>query len=185
MTVPRDEDLMLEARNGDVRQLGVLFERHQKPLFNYYLRMTGGDRTGAEDLVQDVFFRILRSRRTYKPGVSFPVWMYRIARNARIDTLRKLRREAPLDPEKFEPRSDAPPADSAIAAKEDVELLRRAMALLPEDRREILILARYQNLRYEQIAHLLGCQEGAVKQRVFRAIRELREIYQDLARRKP
>lgn len=184
MTLPPDEELMLEARNGDVRQLGVLFERHQKPLFNYYLRMTG-DRSGSEDLVQDVFFRILRSRRTYKPGVSFPVWMYRIARNARIDTLRKKRHEAPLDPERCEPRSPAPAADSAMAAQEDVEILRRAMALLPEDRREILILARYQNLKYQQIAELLGCQEGAVKQRVFRAIRELREIYLDLARRKP
>jgi len=173
---------MQEARNGDVRKLGTLFERHQRPLFNYYLRMTG-NRDKSEDLVQDVFFRILRSRHTYREGTSFQTWMYTIARNARIDAGRRQRPEVELDPERDSTRDTAPSPADALAASQEQALLRRALAALPEDRRELLILSRYQNLKYEQIGRMLGCETGAVKLRVFRAVRELRDIYHELAGR--
>ena len=75
---------MLAVRTGDAGQLGRLFERHHVTLFEFLYRTTG-DRTGAEDLVQDVFVRILKYRHTYRDGSSFVTWMYRIARNARAD----------------------------------------------------------------------------------------------------
>ncbi len=182
MTGLTDEQLMLATCNGDVRMFGELFERHSRPLFNYYLRMTG-DRSASEDLVQDVFFRILRYRQTYKEGTPFQAWMYRIARNTRIDVFRKTKREVELDSERHDtPDRSALPSDR-LAASEQMDLLRRALAALPEDRREVLILSRYQNLKYEEIARLLDCGVGAVKQRVFRAVRELREIYSELAGR--
>lgn len=183
MTLLPDEKLMLEARNGDVRKLGVLFERHQTPLFNYYLRMTG-DRSASEDLVQEVFLRILRYRHTYREGTPFKTWMYHIARNARIDSVRKGGQEVELDPERDSAAQEAAPSPAdALAAKQDAELLRRALRALAEDKREVLILSRYQNLKYEQIAGLLDCEVGAVKLRVYRAIRELRQIYSELAGR--
>ncbi len=172
---------MLETRNGNLRHLGMLFERHQSPLYNYYLRMTG-DRAAAEDLVQDVFFRILRYRHTYKDGTPFLTWMYSIARNAKADYLRKFRREVALEAG-AEPPSEASGADAGVAARQEAELLRLAMRALPEEKRELLILSRYQNLKYEQIARLLDCEVGTVKVRVHRALRELRQIYSDLTGR--
>ena len=182
MTLPPDEKLMLEARNGDVRKLGALFERHQKPLFNYYLRMTGS-RTASEDLVQDVFLRILRYRHTYQEGTPFQTWMYRIARNARLDAVRKDGQEVALDPERDNAAAGSTSPADELAAKQDAALLRRALAALPEDKREVLILSRYQELKYDQIARLLDCEVGAVKVRVYRAIRELRQIYSELSGR--
>ena len=79
-----DEDVMLQVRNGEVEMLGVLFDRYQAPLFNFYAKMTQ-DRTVSEDLVQEVFLRILRYRQTYRPGTNFRTWMYQIARNTRLD----------------------------------------------------------------------------------------------------
>lgn len=175
-----DEQLMRDAREGDLRGVGVLFERHHARLFNYYLRMTC-DRAAAEDLVQEVFFRIMRSRQTYKDGTPFTVWLYAIARNARIDQVRKGRREVALENEESHADS-APRPDAAIAASEETELLKRAMAALPEDKRELLVLTRYQNLKYEQVARLAGCDVGTVKVRIYRAVRELREAYEKLAR---
>jgi RNA polymerase sigma-70 factor (ECF subfamily) len=180
MTSPPDEQLMLEARNGNLRTIGALFERHQAPLFNYYLRLAG-DRGAAEDMVQDVFFRILRYRHTYKDGTPFVTWMYAIARNARNDYLRKNRREVALEPDENVAADPAPTAAESVAARQESELLRRALSALPEEKRELLILSRYQNLKYEQIAGLLGCEVGTIKVRVHRAVRELREVYAELA----
>ena len=75
---------MRAVRDGDVAKLGVLFERHHRPVFEFLVRMTG-DRTAAEDLVQDVFVRMLKYRATYRDVGSFETWMFRIARNARAD----------------------------------------------------------------------------------------------------
>jgi len=175
MTVA-DEDLMLQVRNGEAELLGVLFDRYQAPLYNFYTKMTQ-DRALSEDLVQDVFLRILRYRQTYRPGTAFRTWMYQIARNARLDHVRKVRPEAPL---LAEPAAPAP-ADSA-QQKQEAQLLQRALMQLPEDKREILILSRFQELKYEEIARLMGCEVGAVKVRVHRALQQLRETFRQLER---
>ena len=121
-----DDLLMLEVRNGDARKLGTLFERHHVALFNFYLRMTG-DREASEDLVQDVFYRMLRYRHTFRPGTQFRTWMYRIARNARLDYFRKRRREVEVD-------DDLPlhvNPSRQLESDEESELLRRALVRLP------------------------------------------------------
>jgi RNA polymerase sigma factor (sigma-70 family) len=177
MTLFADEDLMLQVRNGEVEMLGVLFDRYHTPLFNFYTKMTQ-NRTVSEDLVQDVFLRILRYRQTYRPGTVFRTWIYQIARNARLDHVRKARPEAPLA---AEPIAPAPATDSA-QQKQEAQLLQRALMQLPEDKREILILSRFQELKYEEIARLMSCEVGAVKVRVHRALRQLRDVFRELER---
>ena len=169
-----DEDVMLQVRDGEVQMLGVLFDRYQAPLFNFYSKMTQ-DRTVSEDLVQEVFLRILRYRQTYRPGTTFRTWMYQIARNTRLDQVRKVRPESPLV---AEPMANTNTSDSSRAERQqEAQLLQRALMQLPEDKREILVLSRFQELKYEEIARLLGCETGAVKVRVHRALQQLREIY--------
>jgi RNA polymerase sigma factor (sigma-70 family) len=175
MTVP-DEDLMLQVRDGEVAMLGVLFDRYQTPLYNFYTKMTQ-DRALSEDLVQDVFLRILRYRHTYRPDTPFRAWVYQIARNARFDAARKAKPETPMLTEPAAPM----PADPA-QQKQEVMLLQRALMQLPEDKREILILSRFQELKYEEVARLMGCEVGAVKVRVHRALQQLREVFRQLER---
>jgi RNA polymerase sigma factor (sigma-70 family) len=170
-----DEELMLAVRNGVGEQLGVLFDRYHAPLFNFYCRLTG-DRTLSEDLVQDVFFRILKYRHTYKPGTQFRAWMYQIARNARMDSFRKSKPEVEFQPEMVKGER---PADTVQQAQE-AELLHRALMQLPEEKREVLILSRFQELKYDEIAKLMGIEEGTVKVRVHRALQELRGVFRKL-----
>jgi RNA polymerase sigma-70 factor (ECF subfamily) len=183
-----DQALMSEVRDGDTRQLAVLFERHHKPLFNFFVHLNG-DRDLSEDLVQDVFFRMLRFRHTYDPAQAFTAWMYRIARNAGVDHARRKKPEVPIDsgsdPEERnamrEPVSTAPGADEQLSKAQELRLLRKALDRLPEEKREILILSRFQNLKYDEIAAILGCELSTVKVRVFRATRALGEIYFEMA----
>ncbi|MGC2697119.1 MAG: RNA polymerase sigma factor, partial [Candidatus Angelobacter sp.] len=89
---------MAQVRSGMGEMLGVLFERYHVPLFNFYLKLIG-ERTVSEDLVQEVFFRILKYRHSYRVETPFKAWMYQIARNARIDHFRKHRSETSWEPE--------------------------------------------------------------------------------------
>ena len=175
MKLAPDEDLMLEVRNGAGETLGVLFDRYHTPLYNFYSKLTG-DRTLSEDLVQEVFLRILKYRQSYQPGTPFRAWIYQIARNARIDHYRKTPKHITFEPEM------APavmPKDSAQHS-EEAELLHRALMQMPEEKREILILSRFQELKYDEIARLLDCELGTVKTRIHRAIQELRQTFRQL-----
>jgi RNA polymerase sigma-70 factor, ECF subfamily len=175
MNAAADEELMLEVRNGDYETLGVLFDRYHGPLYNFYARLMG-DRAVSEDLVQEVFLRILRYRASYQPGTPFRPWIYQIARNARMDYYRKTPRQVTLQPEMMPPVT---PPDAARQGQETA-LLHRALAELPEEKREILILARFQELKYGEIAGLLGCELNTVKTRIHRALQELRVAYRRL-----
>lgn len=171
-----DDALMSRVRDGDVQALAPLFDRHHAALLNFYVRTTG-DRASSEDLVQEVFTRILKYRRTYRPGSRFLTWMYQIARHARLDYLRKRRGEIEWD-DAYAPRSQqSDPAESAQRLK----WLAAALRCLPDDKRELLVLSRFQGLRYEAIAQVLNCEAGAVKVRVHRAMRELREHFRRIA----
>src|SRR5580765_8800693 len=178
MTVA-DEDLMLQVRSGEAEMLGVLFDRYQTPLYNFYTQMTQ-DRVLSEDLVQDVFLRILRYRQTYKPGTPFRAWMYQIARNARQDYHRKHPQALPYEPEMSPAVVDADSADT----EQQAALLHRALLMLPEEKREVLVLSRFQELKYEEIARLMDCEVGTVKVRIHRALRELRGIFEKLTNTK-
>jgi RNA polymerase sigma-70 factor (ECF subfamily) len=167
---------MEEVRDGQVERLAILFERHQIMLYNFFLRLTG-NRGVSEDLVQDVFFRILKYRKTYQGQSKFTVWMYQIARNVHVDYLRKQKPEVPLE-EQFEEAAspEALPAEK-MDAEIDSAVLREALARLSLKKREILLLSRFQEMKYKDIAKLLGCNIGSVKSTVHRAIKDLSKIY--------
>jgi RNA polymerase sigma-70 factor (ECF subfamily) len=176
-----DESLMLAVRRGDISKLGLLFDRYHRALFDFFARMTGS-RTAAEDLVQDVFFRILKYRATFREDSRFKAWMFHIARNARVDYYRKHPPEALLPGDSAgELQSRSPSPGRELEQKQQALLLECAMFKLPAEKREILILSRYQDLKYEQIAEIVGCEVGTVKVRVHRALKELREIFLKLS----
>src|ERR1700675_4479555 len=170
-----DEELMLQVRDGAGETLGVLFERYHAPLYNFYAKLTG-DRALSEDLVQEVFLRILRHRQTFRDGTPFRAWIYQIARNARIDHFRKSRPQVPFEPEMAPVVAPGDPAQQ----QQESELLHRAMMELAEEKRELLILCRFQELRYDEVARLVGCGVSTVKVRIHRALHELREAFHQL-----
>ncbi len=178
---------MAQVSSGQVAQLAILFERHHRALFRYFVSMNR-HREAAEDLVQDVFFRILRYRGSYNPAQSFTAWMYQIARNAGLDQERKRKADV-VDIDTFEDRrveliSAAPGPEESLSRVQDLALLQRALDRLPEDKREILVLSRFQGMKHEEIAEVLGCEVGTVKVRVYRAIRALEQIYFALEKEK-
>jgi RNA polymerase sigma-70 factor, ECF subfamily len=174
-----DDKLMNAVRGGDERKLGVLFERHYAKLYRYYLRMTG-DSQWSEDLVQEVFFRMLKYRETYRQECGFTTWMYSIARNTHIDQMRKSKWEVALEEGWDGPARPA----QALDEREELEFVRRALLRLPPEKRELLVLSRFQGMKYAQIAELLDCEVGTVKVRVFRALQALREIFFEMTGRK-
>lgn len=178
-----DNELMLRVRDGDVVKLGILFERYNVKLYNFLVRLTNRPDV-SEDLVQDVFLRIMRYGHSFRGEAPFTVWMYQLARNAATDHFRKWRRETPLPESAHEtPDKDPLPAES-LEQKERAELIKKALALLPVEKREVLILSRYQDLKYEEIGEILGCPIGTVKAKVHRALKELKRVYQKLSREK-
>ncbi len=165
----------MQVRAGDVEQLSILFERHHARLFGFCLGILG-NREAARDLVQEVFFRLLKYRDSFRPEAPFAPWLYRLARNACIDQLRRSGRERPADPD-LDRADPAPLVEEELERRDELQKLQSALARLPEDKRELLLLARSGTLSYEQIATLLGCTVGALKVRVHRALQLLREVY--------
>lgn len=181
MTDPATDDLLMtEVRRGDLGKLSMLFDRHHRALYNFFLRLTGS-REASEDLVQDVFLRMLKYRDSYRPGTLFRSWMYRIARNARLDHGRKHPEQAHLADDAAGLESPVPGPQDTLAQRQELALLRAALARLPEEKREVLILSRFQQLSYEEMAELLECTVGAVKVRVHRALEELRSVFRQLS----
>ena len=179
-----DENLMLSVRDGDVKKLGVLFDRHHRGLFDFFIRMTGS-RTVADDLVQEVFFRMLKYRKTFRDESWFRAWMFHIARNARFDHYRNHHQESELPEE----RAEAVPSRSPMPGRELEEtqqavILERALFKLAPEKREVLVLSRYQDMKYEEIASLMGCEVGTVKTRVHRALKELKDVVLKLSNEK-
>jgi RNA polymerase sigma-70 factor (ECF subfamily) len=167
---------MLAVRNGDAESFGVLFDRYHQRLYEFFYRL-GSNAVLSEDLVQEVFLRMLKYRRTFREDSEFRAWMYHIARTVRIDRFRSDRNPLPSGIEYSKPLSP----ERYIEAQERTNLLHAALLKLPDEKRELLILARYQELKYEQIAVLLGIGVGAVKVRVHRAMIELREIFHEIS----
>ena len=176
---PTDNELMELIRDGKVEKLAILFERYQTMLYNFFLRLTG-NRAASEDLVQEVFIRILKYRAGYQGENRFVVWMFQIARNAHVDFLRKKKGEVALDDQFAEaPSQELLPGERFEAGQEAV-LVRRALDKLPPKKRELLVLFRFQNLKLREIAELLDVQVGTVKVQVHRALKDLSRIYFEL-----
>jgi RNA polymerase sigma factor (sigma-70 family) len=173
-----DDALMSQVSDGDVEKLGLLFERHHVRLFNYLWRLSG-DREAAEDLVQEVFVRMLKYRGSFKARGEFLAWMFALARNASADHFEhSKRRQTTTDEELAEHPSEAPLPIERLESAESVERLRAALLKLPTDKREILLLSRDGGLSCEQIGGLLGCSAGTVRVRVHRALRSLQQLFQ-------
>jgi RNA polymerase sigma factor (sigma-70 family) len=173
-----DSELMRQVRAGRTAALATLFERHHARLYRFCLRMTG-QRAAAEDLVQETFMKMLKYKATFRDDSELVPWMFGIGRNA---CLAHLRRTAD-DRVRIDARQHDEPAAAPDESRDhdEHELVRRALLDLPADRREVLVLSRYEFKSYEEIAAVLDCSVGAVKVRVHRAIKELREIYLGLA----
>ena len=123
-----DVELMLRVRAGETARLGMIFERHHKKLFNFFLR-TIGRRQVAEDLTQEVFVRMLKSRQTFRGDRGFGPWMFRVAKNVRADYFDRLGRAPSADPaiEMIEQVDEGPTPSDVVEQSESVEMLKAAM----------------------------------------------------------
>lgn len=167
---------MRQVKEGDAAKLALLFDRYSRPLFRFFLHLTG-NREGSEDMVQEVFFRLLKYAKSYNADTAFRPWLYQIARNTHIDHAAKHKAEVDM-PEDSDGRTiEFPSAEAApeerLRRKQEIAMLRRALSALPVEKREVLVMSRFQDLKYDEIASILKCETGAVKVRVYRALREL------------
>lgn len=169
-----DQSLMLAVQDGEVEKLGTLFERYHEQLFNYFLRLTG-NRHWSEDLVQEVFVRLLKYRHTYRKDCRFSAWVYQVARNARIDYFRKKpQQEVSMDEGTQEYISSLPIPGDHAEENEKMQLIMRALLRLPEEKREVILLRAVHGMKFEKIAEILQCSVNTIKARAFRTIRELK-----------
>jgi RNA polymerase sigma factor (sigma-70 family) len=175
-----DNALMIKVKDGDVDKLGLLFERYKRPLFGFFYGLNK-DAELAEDLVQNVFFRILKYRYLFRGDGDFKTWMFHIARNVNHDHFRKNKWKLKESLDQWQDSVGFEENRATIFQQdEEMQLLSMAMDRLPEDKREILMLSKFQDKKYKEIGDILGCSEGAVKVKVFRAIQELKEVYNQL-----
>ncbi len=180
-----DHELMLAVRDGELDALGELFERHHGPLYGFLVKLTG-QRTAAEDIAQTVFQRMLKYRHTYRDDGSFTAWMYHLGRRCAADHFRKNNAApAATDPSQLQDHADdTPHAGDRAATRDDHALLHSALGRLDRDDREVLLLSRFQELSFAEIAAILECSVGAAKVRAHRALRELRDTYFQLQKEK-
>jgi RNA polymerase sigma factor (sigma-70 family) len=176
-----DEMIMEAVKNGDLQQASLLFDRYHKRIFNFLAHMSM-DRDLAEDLTQNVFLRMIKYRTSYKEGLKFQSWIYQMARNGFSDHYQanKNRYSNFIDVEKIRDRVADHQESEEQAQRE--QLLHRSMALLEEDQRELLVLTRFQQMKYEEVALIMETTVANIKVKVHRAIAKLREHYFQLER---
>lgn len=173
-----DNYLMLKVKAGDLDKMGLLFERYHRALFAFVYHSTGQAAT-SEDLVQTVFYRMLKYRHTFTEVGEFRTWMYHLARNILIDNAKKNSRMVyqnditNLSEKVFSEAS----VEKHLEKKEANEMLHEALIKLSPEHREVLILSRFQELSYQEIAEIMNTSEGNIKVKVHRAMKELKSIY--------
>ena len=177
-----DAQLMLRVRDGDEESFRLLLEKHRNALVHFLYRMVQ-DEAVSEELSQEVFLRVFRSRGTYEPTAKFTTWLFRIATHLALNWLRDGKNErgqTRLDDD----RDGESPAREVADRKPTVEQrmlyqarlreVRSAIALLPEKQRAAVLMHKYEEMEYSQIANVLDCSESAVKSLLFRAYETLR-----------
>lgn len=169
---------MTKVTEGELDKLGLLFERYYRRLFAFFYRLTGKTEL-SQDMVQMVFERILKYRHTFKGDGQFITWLFHLARNIYADEYKKSKKMGEKeDLVKWEEQlTDNQEADSDFQKKEELALLEKALQKLSPEKREILVLSKYEELKYSEIAQILKCTEENVKVRVHRAMKELKEVY--------
>jgi RNA polymerase sigma-70 factor (ECF subfamily) len=181
-----DVQLMLDVKAGDEASFELLLHRYRTPLVNFLYRMVR-NREQAEDLAQEVFLRVYRAREDYVPSAKFTTWLFRIATNLALNLVRDTRYhklevsiDAPItDAEDGDERTlDIPEKHPNIEQHlvEDArrKMIRHAIDKLPEKQRAAVLLHKYQELDYAEIAKILACSESALKSLLFRAYESLR-----------
>ena len=180
-TLDYDAELMIRVKAGDDASFGLLLEKHRSPVIHFLYRMVQ-NRAVAEELAQEVFLRVYRSRSTYEPTAKFTTWLFRIATHLALNSLRdgkNQRSEARLDNESAEAParqvSDGRPSvEQVMVYQTRLEEVRQAVAGLPDKQRAAVLMHKYQEMEYSQIAKVLNCSESAVKSLLFRAYETLR-----------
>jgi len=178
------EDLMAKIAKGDEDAFEILVDRHQSSILSLVYRFIG-DRTQAKDLAQEVFIRVWQSAKSYEPKAKFTTWIYRIATNLCFNELKSARRKkwysfnrSDEDGERTieETLADSSPsAEDLLLEKERTREISDALQSLPENQRMALILKRYDDLSYQEIAQIIGCSVSAVESLLVRAKRTLQE----------
>jgi RNA polymerase sigma factor (sigma-70 family) len=173
-----DETIMLAVRNGDLQTASVLFDRYNKRIFNFLATMTN-NRFAAEDLTQNVFLRMIKYRNSFRDESRFQPWIYQIARNVFSDHYNAQKnRSNCIDVEKISDHIPDPEESKSMEEKE--ALLYQCMARLNDDERELLVLTRFQHMKYEEVATIMETTVANIKVKVHRAIGKLREFYFEL-----
>ena len=171
-----DAEVMEQVRDGCVERLALLFERHHVHLYNFFLRLTG-QRGVSEDLVQEVFLRLLRYRSSYRVGSPFGPWLWGIARNVYHDQQRLNRPQPSLEevPGGLPDLTEGP--EARLIRDQEVLRLQQAMTRLAPAKRELLLLSRSPDLAYTDLAAMMACSVASVKVQVHRALKELKGIF--------
>jgi RNA polymerase sigma-70 factor (ECF subfamily) len=174
---------MLRVKAGDLDRMGLLFQRHYRALYGFLFHMTY-QREASEDMVQIVFYKMLRYRSSFTGEGEFMAWMYQIARNVLKDNAKKGGKQGIYQDigELADRLPGGTSADEHLEKKQANAGLYNAMEKLSDDNREILTLSRFQELKYQEIGQILGITEGAAKVRAFRAMQELKDIYAKMER---
>jgi len=174
-----DESLMIAVREGARAEMETLFDRHHLALYEFFYRMTG-IRAASENLVQDVFCRILKFRDTFRDESRFKSWLFRIARNANHEACRKQEVASTLDDD-LKSMCNVSPGGADVARKNKSAALRDALLKLPEARRELVVFSQYLQMTPDEIAELLDVHLPAANVGVHRAMMELRDLYRTLS----
>jgi RNA polymerase sigma-70 factor (ECF subfamily) len=180
-----DVQLMLDVKSGDDSSFELLLRKYRTPLVNFLYRLVR-DSAAAEDLAQEVFLRVYRARGQYMPTAKFTTWMFRIATNLAFNALRDGRHrqlEISVDRSGDDGESEQPGLEVAdrqpsieveLIRRDRAAVIRRAVESLPEKQRAAVLLHKYQEMDYDEIAGILGCSESALKSLLFRAYETLR-----------
>jgi RNA polymerase sigma-70 factor (ECF subfamily) len=182
--IPPSEDLMARIAKGDDSAFEILVSRHQTSILNLIYRFIG-DRTQAKDLAQEVFIRVWQAAKTYKPKAKFTTWIYRITANLCFNELKSSRRKKWFLFHQSDEHSgntieetlsdSAPSAEDLLLDKERSRQISEALQSLPDNQRMALVLKRYDDFSYAEIAQILDCSVSALESLLVRAKRTLHE----------
>ena len=178
MDLLEDHNLMLKVKEGEVEKLNLLYKRYSRRFFGFFYGMTSDGAT-SEDLVQNVFMRILKYKHTYKDSGGFEVWAFQLARNVHKDHYRKNKRYSfQEDMNPFEQTlQESEHKEVEMERSDELNYLKKALESLSEEKRELIELVRFQKVKYAKVAEMYGVTESAIKVRVHRILKELRASY--------
>lgn len=167
-----DEQLMLEVAQGNLDAMTHIFERYNKRLYNFYFQMIA-DKAVCEDMTQTVFYKAIRYRESYKGGL-FVSWIFKIARNVFSDNYQNSKKKSHNEDVEL---IASKKVENQIDKNERVDHLKEALKLLTNEERELIVLSRFQGVKYHQISEITGMSEGAVKVKIHRTIKKLKSVY--------